>query len=1071
MGKRWLICLALVMAAAAFWALSALLFGSAPARAAPGDLFATPNGTGDCSQATPCDLQTALAHATDGNTIYLAGGIYTGTGAAVITVTRSITLYGGWDGDTTTPPVRDPDTYITTLDGEGERRVVYIGPGVTAVLEGLRITNGSTASDGGGVYVAAGASPTIHGCWVFSNTAADSGGGMYLSYGDGVTLTSNVIYSNVAQYGGGLSMMMTNDAILVNNIIVENSVTSSGMVPGIKLNGSTAYMLHNTIARNRGGDGRGVYLGTNYVSGTPYYSTAAMTNTILVSHTVGIYVNTGSTATLEATLWGTGAWANGSDWSGSGTILTGTVNIWNWPGFLDPDHGDYHLGFDSAAIGTGWNAGVLDDIDGDPRPFCEGIDIGADEYACCVSLHNTQYSTVQAAVDLAQDGDLVKVAGTCQGVQTRGSERQVAYVTKTLTIRGGYNDEFTTWDPQVYPTTLDALGQGRVVKIGGPGITVTLEWLRLTNGSGFLGGGVYAANAHVVISSCHIFSNTASLGGGVYLDRSPHSRLMGSRIYSNTATAWGGGLYLLESHTTTLEYNDIYGNAASGGYGGGAYLDQSIDVTLTGNEIFDNQSSDDGGGIYLYESDRATLTGNDIHGNSATGDDGGGLYLYASDNATLTGNHVYSNTAGTPNGQGGGIYFRDSANVTLSGHNEVHHNTREGLYFSNSPTATLTDNEVHHNTLGGVVLSLSPAAALAGNEVHDNGWGGVLVSSSDNVTLSGNRIYNNRSQRGGGLYLYYSDNATLAGNEIYSNTAWFESGGGVYLLNSVEATLTGNEIYSNTASGGGGGIYLTDSPTATLTGNRIYSNTASSGGGGVYLTGSPTATLTENRIYSNIAAGQGGGILLSGSNGVTLARNLIFRNEATGGGGLFLSASWDSMLVNNMVAENRLSTTTGDGAGIYLIGSTVRCLHTTLARNSGGGGQGIYVAFLGGNAWMTNTVLVSHTVGIEVELPGGAAALEATLWGSGAWANQTDWIEYGTLVTGTVNIWGDPAFLDPASGDYHLGPGSAAIDVGVDVGVTADIDGDQRPIGPAPDLGADEAWRWIYLPLVLRGFP
>ncbi len=65
----------------------------------------------------------------------MAGGVYTGTGDAVITVTKSITLYAGWDGADSGPVERDPAAYPTTLDGENARRVVYIqdsAPGWTA---------------------------------------------------------------------------------------------------------------------------------------------------------------------------------------------------------------------------------------------------------------------------------------------------------------------------------------------------------------------------------------------------------------------------------------------------------------------------------------------------------------------------------------------------------------------------------------------------------------------------------------------------------------------------------------------------------------------------------------------------------------------------------------------------------------------------------------------------------------------------------------------------------------------------------------------------------------------------
>ena len=56
------------------------------------------------------------------------------------------------------------------------------------------------------------------------------------------------------------------------------------------------------------------------------------------------------------------------------------------------------------------------------------------------------------------------------------------------------------------------------------------------------------------------------------------------------------------------------------------------------------------------------------------------------------------------------------------------------------------------------------------------------------------------------------------------------------------------------------------------------------------------------------------------------------------------------------------------------------------------------------------------------------------------------------------NLWADPAFVDPDNGDYRIGAGSAAIDAGVDAGVTTDIDGETRPFGAGYDIGADE---WV----------
>jgi hypothetical protein len=288
-----------------------------------------------------------------------------------------------------------------------------------------------------------------------------------------------------------------------------------------------------------------------------------------------------------------------------------------------------------------------------------------------------------------------------------------------------------------------------------------------------------------------------------------------------------------------------------------------------------------------------------------------------------------------------------------------------------------------------------------------------------------------------------------------------------------DVILSGNVIQGNTVSGvngdKGGGLYVFYSK-ATLINNIIIGNRISgihSGGGGVYLEGWwRPALLSRNLICGNIAQGRGGGLFLF-ANAATVSGNSILSNVAEEGGGVVLMTDSNATLVNNIVANNQAHTT---GSGVYVAGSKPCFLHTTIAHNTDGEGSGVYVTTDGflhySTVSLTNTIIAGHhNLGVTVTT-GSTATLEATLW----YDNGLHTGGGGTIVTGTVNVYDDPVFVDSSAWDYHLTAGSAAIDEGVNAGVDEDIDSDPRPIGVGYDIGADEYAVHAYLPIVLSNY-
>lgn len=474
-----------------------------------------------------------------------------------------------------------------------------------------------------------------------------------------------------------------------------------------------------------------------------------------------------------------------------------------------------------------------------------------------VASTGTIYHFVQEAVNNAAIGDTVKVAGTCPGVEYRGGLTQTVYISKTLTLQGGYTtNNWNTPDPVANPTTLDAQGLGRVMVITGT-ISPMITGLHITGGDATgLGGDVYGWDAGggiavtdlatATISSNYIEHNTATTGGGIHLKYN-NTVITGNDIISNTGR-WGSGI-LSNYGTPIIENNTVVDNSAS--TSGSIYVNTG-DGIIRGNTVTTNTATW-GGGLYLYGSGSTTVMNNTISGNTASY--GGGVYLNA--NYIVPRSNVLNNDAIFDRGDT--LYNKDVAMSTNS-YNAVATNYNRVGQLTNNNGTVLNNNTINNNT------------AIVGG-------GAYLYDSSS--TLTDNTFTSNIASSNGGGVLTSNSNAVIKNNLFENNSADLYGGGGFLYYSSD--TLTNNVFMDNQATGVGRGLSI-EASTPKLSYNT-FTNHSVNAGSGVALYIKDDGSSYSNVVLTNtIVVSHAAGVIVDTGNSVTLNNTLWFGNGLNAGG-------------------------------------------------------------------------------------------------------------------------------------------------------------------------------------------